>query len=106
LEDEGKVMALADYASPVRDEDNPLIDMLRADGATFVTSAPGHRLLEPLRNVHWRFPNEQFAFMAQRALERACVDVVLAGLRITGERRIALAGGVASNVKMNRRLRH
>jgi len=55
--------------------------------------------------VLWRYPNEQFAFMAQRALERACEGVVSAALRHTGERRIALAGGVASNIKVNRRLR-
>jgi carbamoyltransferase len=105
LEDEGKVMAIADYASPVSDERNPMLSLLTASGSSFVTSVPGHRLRRPLADILWQFPNEQFAFMAQRALEYACVGVVSDALKRTGERRIALAGGVASNIKVNRRLR-
>jgi carbamoyltransferase len=105
LEDEGKVMAIADYASPVPDERNPMLSLLTARGLSFVTSVPGHRLRRPLADILWQFPNEQFAFMAQRTLEHACVAVVSEALKQTGERRIALAGGVASNIKMNRRLR-
>jgi carbamoyltransferase len=105
LEDEGKVMALADYAAPVEDRDNPMMALLASDGMRFTTSVPARRLQKPLRDILWRFPNEQFAFMAQRALERACVDVVREGLIQTGESRVALAGGVASNIKVNRRIR-
>jgi carbamoyltransferase len=105
LEDEGKVMAIADYASPVPDERNEMFPLLAADGMSFTTSVPGHALQKPLADILWRFPNEQFAYLAQRALERACVGVVTAALKHTGERRIALAGGVASNIKVNRRLR-
>ncbi|HYM26468.1 MAG TPA: carbamoyltransferase C-terminal domain-containing protein [Vicinamibacterales bacterium] len=105
LEDEGKVMALADYASPVPDAANPLLTMLGADGLSFRTSRAGHRLHRPLAAVQWGHSNEQFAFMAQRALGRACVDVVARAVEATGERRVALAGGVASNVKINRTIR-
>jgi carbamoyltransferase len=105
LEDEGKVMAIADYASPVSDDRNPMLSMLAARGMTFVTARPGHAMHRPLAEVLWRFPNEQFAFMAQRALENACESVVAAALQQTRERRVALAGGVASNIKVNRRLR-
>ena len=105
LEDEGKVMALADYASPVADRDNPLFSVLTARDLSFVTARPGRSLTAPLRQVLWRYPNEQFAYMAQRALEEACVKLVGHALDRTGERRIALAGGVASNIKVNRRLR-
>ena len=38
LEDEGKVMALADYAPPVPDEDNPLLSLLTARDLSFVTA--------------------------------------------------------------------
>lgn len=105
LEDEGKVMAIADYASPVPDERNPMLSLLTARGSSFVTSVPGHRLRRPLADILWQFPNEQFAFMAQRAIEHVCVAVVSDALKQTRERRIAIAGGVASNVKVNRRLR-
>jgi len=105
LEDEGKVMALADYAAAVPDAENPMLSLLRGDGLAFATAVPSRRLDAPLRKILWRYPNEQFAFMAQRTLERACETVVANALRLTGERRVALAGGVASNVKMNRCLR-
>ncbi|MCP4528229.1 MAG: hypothetical protein GY833_20275, partial [Aestuariibacter sp.] len=32
LEDEGKVMALANYAYPIPDDENPLIDLIKVDG--------------------------------------------------------------------------
>jgi len=105
LEDEGKVMALADYASPIIDSRNPMHALLRADGLGFVTSVPARRLDVPLAKILWRHSNEQFAFMAQRTLELACAAVVENGVRRTGERRVALAGGVASNIKVNRRVR-
>lgn len=105
LEDEGKVMALADYASPIADAANPMFELLRSSGSEFVTSRAGHDLRAPLKDILWRYPNEQFAYMAQRALESACVGVVTHALEHTGERRVALAGGVASNIKVNRRIR-
>jgi hypothetical protein len=41
LEDEGKVMALADYAAPIADDENPLLDCVRVqDGDQ--TARPGH----------------------------------------------------------------
>ena len=105
LEDEGKVMALADYASPVPESEDPMIGLLTVDGLQFVTAATGHALLDVLRAVLWRYPNEQFAAMAQRTLERACEQLARNVVARTGLRCLALAGGVASNVKMNRKLR-
>ena len=105
LEDEGKVMALADYASPIADADNPMFALLGSRNGQFTTALAGHALRRPLKDIHWRYPNEQFAYMAQRALENACDGVVRHALKQTGERHLALAGGVASNIKVNRRLR-
>jgi carbamoyltransferase len=105
LEDEGKVMALADYAAPVPDPSNPLLRLLRADGLRFVTATRGHRLARPLARILWHVPNEQFAYMAQRTLEQACVSLAARAVQETGERRIALSGGVASNIKVNARIR-
>ena len=105
LEDEGKVMALADYASPVADSDNPLLSLLTVSDLSFKTARPSRSLWRPLKGILWRFPSEQFAFMAQRALEDACARLIAHAVSSTGERRVALAGGVASNVKVNRRVR-
>jgi carbamoyltransferase len=105
LEDEGKVMALADYAAPVPDPDNPLLTLIAVRDGRFVTSAPGHGLMATLRRLLWHFPNEQFAAMAQRALEHACLRMASDVVARTGLANLALAGGVVSNVKVNRRIR-
>lgn len=105
LEDEGKVMALADYAAPVPDEDNPLLPLVRVRDGVIGTAHAGHALRSAIARVHWRFSNEQFAYMAQRVVEATCVALARDAMRLTGHRRIALAGGVVSNVKATRRVR-
>ena len=105
LEDEGKVMALADYATPVPDEQNPLLKLLWAEGLRFRTQVPGHRIEKPLKRILWHVPTEQFAWMAQRTIERAIVELARAAVAHTGLRVVALAGGVASNVKATRGIR-
>ena len=105
LEDEGKVMALADFAAPVADGLNPLLALVRVEAGQIRTARPGHALREPLRRLHWTYPNEQFAFMAQRTVEHACEQLARDAVRMTGVNRVALAGGVASNIKASRRVR-
>jgi carbamoyltransferase len=105
LEDEGKVMALADYAAPIADADNPLLPWVRVRDGVIETEWPGHALRPALARVHWRFPNEQFAYLAQRTVEHAAVALARDAVRLTGLRRITLAGGVVSNVKAMRRVR-
>ncbi|GAC1458434.1 MAG: hypothetical protein PVSMB1_08330 [Gemmatimonadaceae bacterium] len=103
LEDEGQVMALASFGA--RPERNPLTALLYADGTRFRTAVPGHALRRHLKRLHWCFPNEQFARMAQEALEHACLAVVSEAVSRTGMTNVALAGGVASNIQVNRRIR-
>ncbi len=105
LEDEGKVMALADHAAPVPDELNPLLEVFELDGLVLRMAYRGRALDRFLARVLYRFPNEQFAFMAQRAVEDAGTRLAVAATQATGERDLALAGGVVSNVKMNRAIR-
>jgi carbamoyltransferase len=105
LEDEGKVMALADYAAPIADGDNPLLPWVRVKDGVIETEWPGHALRRRLASVHWRFPNEQFAYLAQRTVEHAVVALARDAVRLTGQRRLALAGGVVSNVKATRQVR-
>jgi carbamoyltransferase len=102
LEDEGKVMALADYSSSIDDVDNPLLDLVRVVDGRIVVSAAGGGLRRRLAAIHWRVPNEQFARMAQRVVERTCVALARDAVARTGERRLAVAGGVASNIKATR----
>ncbi len=105
LEDEGKVMALADYAAPVSDQENAVFDLIEVDGLVVRTRVPGHSSYRTLQQILACHPPEQFANMMQRATERAVVQLARNACDVTGLSRIALAGGVASNVKANRRVR-
>src|SRR6185503_19770634 len=69
LEDEGKVMALADYAAPIADEDNPLLPLVRVRDGVIETACAGHALQRTLAGIHWRYSNEQFAYLSQRVVE-------------------------------------
>jgi carbamoyltransferase len=106
LEDEGKVMALAEYASPVADADNPLLSLVTVEDGRIRCAATGAALERRLRRIHWSAPNEQFAYMAQKTVERVCVELARDAVTRSGERKLALAGGVASNVKATRLVRH
>jgi carbamoyltransferase len=105
LEDEGKVMALSNYCCPVPDEENPLLRLVRVDGLAVRSLYSGLRLYRKLKQILWTFPPEQFAYMAQRLLERSVVDLVRSAVAATGLSRVAFSGGVASNVKVNRLIR-
>ena len=105
LEDEGKVMALADYASPIADADNPLLSVIGVRDGVIHTARPGHALKSMLARVHWQYANEQFAYLAQRVVERVSTMLARDAVRLTGLPRLALAGGVVSNVKATRRIR-
>lgn len=105
LEDEGKVMALADYAAPIPDDENPLAALVRVREGRIETAQSGHALRRVLARIHWRYSNEQFAYLAQRVVEKTCVELARDAVRLAGSARIALAGGVVSNVKATRRIR-
>ena len=105
LEDEGKVMALADYAAPIADADNPLLPLVRVREGVIETAHAGHALRQTLAQMHWRYSNEQFAFLAQRVVEETCMALARDAVKLTGLPQLALAGGVVSNVKATRRVR-
>jgi carbamoyltransferase len=58
-----------------------------------------------IRHLRWTHRPEDVAAAAQRRLEEVFCQLVNHWLERTGHRRLALAGGVAHNVKMNARLR-
>ena len=105
LEDEGKVMALANYAYPIPDSENPLLDFIEIKGLSVRCKYSTLRMYDELKKILWRYPSEQFAYMAQRTLEVKLVDLVKNAISATGYTKIALAGGVFSNIKVNMLLR-
>ena len=105
LEDEGKVMAIANYAYPIPDDKNPLLEFIEIDGLTVRCKYSTLRMYKELKKLLWRFPSEQFAYMAQRTLEVKIVTLVKNAVRATGMSRVALSGGVFSNIKVNMLIR-
>ena len=106
LEDEGKVMALADYAAPIADADNPLLPWVRVRDGVIETARPGHALRRALardplavsqRAVRVPRAARGRADAASRSRATPCAS--------PGSDRLALAGGVVSNVKATRRIR-
>ena len=105
LEDEGKVMALANYAYPIPDDQNPLLDFIEIKGLSVRCKYSTLRMYDELKKILWRYPSEQFAYMAQRTLEVKIVDLVKNAISATGYDKVALAGGVFSNIKVNMLIR-
>ncbi|MDD5712756.1 MAG: carbamoyltransferase C-terminal domain-containing protein [Smithellaceae bacterium] len=106
LEDEGKVMALANYAYPIADEENPLLELMGTKDLQLSSNLRSTELFRELKKILWRYPSEQFAYMAQRALERNVLALTSKALRATRMRKIAVAGGVFSNIKTNMKIAH
>ena len=104
LEDEGKVMALANYAFPVDDSGNPLLNMIKCDGLSFVSDYSSTGMFKEMKKIFWRYPPEQFACMAQRTVEKRTTELVKNAIAQTGMKKLALAGGLFSNIKLNKRL--
>ena len=106
LEDEGKVMALANYAYPIHDDENPMMELIDVKGLTLRCRFSALKMFEALQKILWRYPAEQFAFMAQRTLEIKALELVKNAVAATGLKHLCLAGGIFSNVKLNRILRN
>ena len=105
LEDEGKVMALANYAYPIDDASNPMMELIRVKDLTVRCRYDSITMYAVLKQIFWRYPSEQFAYMAQRTLEVKILNLVKNALSATGLNQLCLAGGIFSNVKINRLLR-
>jgi len=104
LEDEGKVMALANYAYPVDDPENPLLNIIKCDRLSFVSEYSSTGMFKEMKKIFWRYPPEQFACMAQRTVEIRTTELVKNAIAQTGMKKLALAGGLFSNIKLNKRL--
>jgi carbamoyltransferase len=105
LEDEGKVMALASYGYAPAGGGNPFLGLFEIEGPRVRCRLPPRALERFLARELSMMPSEQFAFLAQQTLETKVVELVRHALETTGLRHIAYAGGVASNIHVNRKLR-
>ncbi|HVS51874.1 MAG TPA: carbamoyltransferase C-terminal domain-containing protein [Opitutaceae bacterium] len=110
LEDEGKVMALATYAAEAPSANNPFLSWftLTADarGLPVLRCAiPPTQMAREVGRIVWCTPREQVCRMAQQTLELLVPRFFALLAAATGKNSFGYAGGVASNIKVNRLIR-
>ncbi|MDE1855783.1 MAG: hypothetical protein KGH49_00920, partial [Candidatus Micrarchaeota archaeon] len=76
LEDEGKVMAMADYSFPFPFEKNRLKDFFTVDGIDIRAKYGPVSQYDMLDRIAWSMPREQFSYMAQQVIENAVTKLV------------------------------
>ncbi len=106
LEDEGKVMALADFAYPIPDEENPLMGFFEVNGLQVKCRYSTRGKYSRLKRILWNTPREELAFMAQRTIEKHITQLFRNAIEETGINNICWSGGIASNIKVNLKARH
>jgi carbamoyltransferase len=104
LEDEGKVMALSNYSFEIPDEKNKMMDFFKVDGLNIKSKYSVSERYARLKKILWSTPFEQFAYMAQKTLEKNMIELFRNAVHSTGIKTVAWAGGVASNIKANMRV--
>jgi carbamoyltransferase len=105
LEDEGKTMCIADYSFPVADEKNKMLDFFRVEGLDIIAKHSTIKRFGELEKIMWNTRREQFAYMAQRTVEKHMLQLFKNAIEQTGIKDVCWAGGIASNIKANRILR-
>ena len=105
LEDEGKIMAMADYSYPFTFEENILKDFFSASGTVIRARHGPVRQYGMLQRIAWKTPREQFAYFAQQLFENIITKFVSNCMDRFGIHDVVFAGGVFSNVKANMMIR-
>ena len=110
LEDEGKVMALATFAAESPAAKNPFLSWftLTPDSRGLPVlrcRIPPSRMAREVARSVWCTPREQICRMAQQTLEAIVPRFFSMLVEATGRNAFGYAGGVASNIKVNRLVR-
>ena len=110
LEDEGKVMALATYAAEIPLEANVFLRWFAlttdARGLPVLRcSIPPTQMARAVARIVWCTPREAVSRMAQQTLEQLVPRFFQLLATATGCGQFGYAGGVASNIKVNRLIR-
>ena len=104
LEDEGKIMAMADYSFPFGYESNKLKSFFSIQGTDIRAKYGGIEQYRMLDRISWSMPREQFAYMVQQVLEENISRFVGNAADEHDIGNVAMAGGTFANVKVNMRI--
>jgi carbamoyltransferase len=105
LEDEGKIMALSDFSYMTEQDKNPMLGFFKVDGMNIRSMYSPEKRYSIMKNIFWNTSLENFSYMAQSALENFASQFFTNSIEETGIKDVVWAGGIASNIKMNMKLR-
>lgn len=105
LEDEGKVMAMADFSYPFDFEENKFKDFFSVSGTRIIAKYNPVKQFELLQRTAWQMPREQFAYMAQQLVENVVMKFTSNVIDRYSIGDIAFAGGTFANIKANMKIR-
>ncbi|MFH1720967.1 MAG: carbamoyltransferase C-terminal domain-containing protein [Candidatus Altiarchaeota archaeon] len=106
LEDEGKVMALADFTYEMDESENKLLDWFTVEGLNVKCKYSTVEKFNRLKKILWNTPREKFASMAQNTLEVHLTKLFENAIEETGIGKVSWSGGIASNIKLNMKVRY
>ncbi|MGD0728680.1 MAG: carbamoyltransferase C-terminal domain-containing protein [Candidatus Micrarchaeaceae archaeon] len=106
LEDEGKVMAMADYSYPFDFEENKFKDFFTVSGTQITAKYSPVKQFSLLQRMAWQMPREQFAYMAQQLLQNIIVKFSSNVIDRYNVSDVAFAGGTFANIKANMKIRN
>ncbi|HDM05774.1 MAG TPA: carbamoyl transferase, partial [Candidatus Aenigmarchaeota archaeon] len=96
---------LADYSYPLPEEKNRLLNFFKVDGLRLISRFSNVRRFLELEKILWNCKREEFAYMAQKTLEKHMLQLFINAIEETGLKNVCWSGGVASNIKANRIIR-
>jgi len=105
LEDEGKVMALSNFAYDIPEDKNVFIPWFSVDGINVKCKLSTVGKYKKLADVLWNTPREDVAYMAQKTLEKHITQLFKNAIAETGVPNVVWSGGVASNIKVNMKVK-
>lgn len=105
LEDEGKVMAMADYSFPFDFEENRFKDFFTVSGTRISARYSAVKQFDLLQRMAWQMPREQFAYMAQQMVENMVTKFTSNVIDRYGNGDVAFSGGTFANIKANMKVR-
>lgn len=104
LEDEGKIMCLADFST--YNGRNPLREIYFIDGSKIKTKVGFEKRWKILTSLARRFSKEDFSFLVQDAFEYHVKKWTESIIKDHRPKAICLAGGGASNIKANMEIKN
>jgi carbamoyltransferase len=106
LEDEGKVMAMADFSYPFPFEENRFKDFFSVSGTQIEAKYGPVKQFDLLQRMAWQMPREQFAYMAQQLVENVVMKFTSNVIDRYGIGDVAFSGGTFANIKANMQIRN